>query len=264
MANMIPDGFRSVAVHVLLGIVLGVVVLHPLTRLVYWLEIRDDLASGPQNLQDFLLQHFQQALSSDQWQASLVFAIIGGGIGLIFAYSHVKLLQQSRAIQAMENVLGMDTPSLIRAGESETLEFKSSLRWDIQSERINKALEAVIIKSIAGFMNHRGGTLLIGVSDDGSIAGIERDYRTLKHKNRDGFERLIVDLVSASLGRSFATCVHCSFQSIDDRDICRVSIEASGIPVYVQDAGVSHYFVRTGNGTRELDAREAYSHILQR
>ena len=33
---------------------------------------------------------------------------------------------------------------------------------------------------------------------------------------------------------------------------------------YVQDGKVARYFIRTGNGTRELDAREAHLHIQQK
>ncbi len=74
----------------------------------------------------------------------------------------------------------------ITAGESAGLEFKSSARWDFKENRINKALEQVILKTCAAFLNTDGGALLIGVDDDGKVVGLERDYKTLgKKRNRD-------------------------------------------------------------------------------
>ena len=51
-----------------------------------------------------------------------------------------------------------------------------------------KVLEKVISKTIAAFMNSEGGTLFIGVDDDGNVIGLENDYLLLKKRNSDGFE----------------------------------------------------------------------------
>ena len=71
---------------------------------------------------------------------------------------------------------------LLRTGESETLEFKSSLRWDAKRSQLNKKLEEVVLKTIGAFNNSRGGILVIGVDDGGNILGLENDYSTLKKK----------------------------------------------------------------------------------
>ena len=74
--------------------------------------------------------------------------------------------------------------SLICKGESETLEFKSSLRWDMKNSKKDIKLEEVIIKTIAAFNNSEGGILLIGVGDDGSILGLDSDYSTFRGGRR--------------------------------------------------------------------------------
>ncbi|RLL51761.1 ATP-binding protein [Mariprofundus sp. EBB-1] len=255
--------FRMIFAHIFIGSMFGVIILHPITKVIYWLEIKESLTGDASNLQSFLLNQFQQSLSYDQWLINFIFATIGIGISMIFTYYNQKILNQSRQIQLMEQMLSTDTPSLISSGESEFLEFKSSVRWDIRRDCINKDLEPIITKSIAGFMNHKGGTLILGVADSGDIVGLENDFNTIKHKNRDGFERLIMDLIEVSLGRDCCALVHCTFQTIEAKEICRISIDASKIPVYVKKGHFAQYFVRTGNGTRELDAREAHAHILQ-
>mgnify|MGYP000162005254 CR=1 FL=1 len=66
---------------------------------------------------------------------------------------------------------------LSKQSESSHLEFKSSFRRDI--EKNGKVPESEIIhsvlKTIGGFCNTGGGDLLIGVSDDNEVVGIEVD-----------------------------------------------------------------------------------------
>lgn len=255
--------YRVVALHSAIGAVLGVVVLHPLTKAVYWFEFRDRMGVDADSLWFFLWHRLESAFSFEMWPMTFIFGLIGSGIGLAFAYYHMALLRKQRTILSLEHELSEDLPSLIKSGESERLEFKSSVRWDFRLERANKALESIIAKSIAGFMNHNGGSLLVGINDAGEIIGLQNDYKTFKHKNRDGFELFINDLVETRLGGELCTLVHCSFHELNGKDICRVFIDTSSVPVYVQDGKVARYYLRTGNGTRELDAREAHAHIVQ-
>jgi len=255
--------FRTFALHGLVGAIIGIVMLHPLTKAVYWFEFRDQLVMDGDSLWLYLLQSYKVAFSLAMVPMTLFFALIGSAIGIAFAYYHLRLLRQHQTIENLEHELTLDLPDLIRSGESERLEFKSSVRWDFRLERVNKALESVIVKSIAGFMNHHGGSLLVGVSDSGEVRGLGYDYKTLKLKNRDGFELFINDLVKVRIGGEYCSLVHCSFHMINDQEICRIFVDSSDPPAYVQDGQVSRYFLRTGNGTRELDAREAHAHIVQ-
>src|SRR5438094_1893751 len=81
---------------------------------------------------------------------------------------------------------GSHLPELIARGESEKLEFKSSLRWGIPDGGIEKGLERAVLKTIAGFLNGKGGALLIGVADNGTPLGLEGDYASSeKIEDRD-------------------------------------------------------------------------------
>ena len=58
---------------------------------------------------------------------------------------------------------------------------KSTLRTCADSGEVYKPLETMTIKTIAAFLNSRdGGTLLIGVGDDGAPFGLESDYASLR------------------------------------------------------------------------------------
>lgn len=153
----------------------------------------------------------------------------------------------------------------MQAGESDTLEFKSSLRWDRKEGKVNKALEKVVIKTLAGFLNNKhGGTLLVGVDDDGNAAGIEADYESLKKKDRDGFELHLRQLIGRDLGDAVAPFLTVTFHEIDGQDVCQVTIEACDHAVYVHEGAEATFFLRTGNATRALPINEAVKFVQSR
>ena len=63
---------------------------------------------------------------------------------------------------------------LITMGEGMSLEFKSTLQWDVIEGTQNKSLRDAVLKSLVAFMNTEGGTVLIGVEDSGQVFGLER------------------------------------------------------------------------------------------
>jgi hypothetical protein len=148
---------------------------------------------------------------------------------------------------------------LISGGEHLRLEFKETARWDVKREQVNKELEHVIVRTVAAFMNSDGGTLLIGVSDSGTIPGLVRDYKTLgKSQNADGYENWLTTRLLESMGKDRTRHIKISFQRIDGNEICRVDVERSTRPVFVHDPqGQERLYVRAGNSTRELSVSEA-------
>jgi len=145
--------------------------------------------------------------------------------------------------------------------ESEELEFKSSLRWDYKLNNVNKALEKVIAKTINGFLNTSGGTLIIGVDDDKKILGIEKDLETLQKKNTDGFMQFIVALIGNSMGVEFTNKVKITFEEKEGKTTCIVVVKRSKQPVFLKEGQNREFYVRAGNTTRELNIEEIYKYI---
>ncbi|MEQ9451635.1 MAG: ATP-binding protein [Pseudomonadales bacterium] len=258
-----PD-MRTLALYGSLGAFLGILLLHPLVTAVFFLEFNSLLDAPSESVWDFAIARLQTNAWFELVPMNAVFALIGASLAIVVGTYSRALESQRRRASSLENELDMNLSLLVAGGESERLEFKSSLRWDVRKRESNKALEKVIAKSVAGLTNHRGGSLLIGIDDDGRILGIEPDYQTLKHRNSDGFERAIMDLIRTTLGAHACTLVHCQFPAIDDQEVCRIVVEAADAPVYVQDGKVARYYIRTGNSTRELDARETQEHVSRR
>jgi predicted HTH transcriptional regulator len=149
----------------------------------------------------------------------------------------------------------------VDAGESKDVEFKETLRIDTRSQTLNKDLERAVLKSIVGFMNADGGTLLIGLKDDGDIVGIERDFNTLPKKNRDGFENHLNSLMREMIGVNEAKQTQISFQKIENKDLCAINIEPAHRPVYLKSNDKEEFFVRVGNSTRAFTMSEAEEYI---
>lgn len=163
---------------------------------------------------------------------------------------------------------------LIASGESEKLEFKSSLRWDYAQNAPNKELENVILKSIAAFTNARGGRLLIGVGDDGSILGLANDYASLKESGADYFELHLRNLIDTVFGRDFsARQIRCRFYAFAEepnagKEIVIISVGESDEPVYVtlaqQGAKTEKFFVRSGNSSRALESLSEVNRYIKK
>ena len=158
--------------------------------------------------------------------------------------------------------------SLIAEGEHETLEFKETLRWDIALETMNKKLEDVVVKTLAGFANRVGGTLLIGVADNGEVKGLDRDYACLGG-NRDKLQLHLTSLLTNHFGQAYrASRIQVAFSDNDGKDVCRVDIDRSPSAVFVTTADgkgspAERFFVRSGNSTQELSPSQTAAYIRE-
>lgn len=160
--------------------------------------------------------------------------------------------------------------------ESAHLEYKSTLRTRAVGGEVYKPLEGAALKTIAAFQNSAdGGTLLIGVSDDGSVHGVGTDYQSLMKSgkgNRDLFELHLNNVLVAGLGGAAATNVAAVAHTVDEKDLWRVHVRPSAFPVEAtvtvdvkgQFERKTSFFVRIGNATRSLEADEREKYVLGR
>ena len=103
----------------------------------------------------------------------------------------------------------ISTKEIIEQGESDFVEFKSTLRWNIHSNRKDKAIENASLKTLAAFMNAQGGTLIIGVADDGRILGLETD----KFANHDKLLLHLTKIIQDRIGDLYIKYLHFSIEN---------------------------------------------------
>jgi hypothetical protein len=155
---------------------------------------------------------------------------------------------------------------LIAQGESHTLEFKETLQYNIHTNQSDANILHSSLKTIAGFLNADGGTLLIGVSDAGEIKGLERDFAVLgRNADEDRFELKIRNSITGQNSRFVPAAtgnVRISFETIDEKTICRVDVTP------LQPEHILHFdndiYVRDGNQTLKLEGPDLTDWIRRR
>ena len=149
---------------------------------------------------------------------------------------------------------------LVSLGESATLEFKSTLQWDVVQNRVNKDLRFSVLKTIAAFLNTAGGTLVIGVEDDGHILGLAQDLRIMQN-SKDRFEQTLMNLIHDRIGAEFAPFIKVRFEEIEGQTVCVVDVDKAPEPAFMEGPRGKEFYVRLGNTTRALDPEEAVRYI---
>ena len=190
----------------------------------------------------------------------LDYLLIGAALTVaanVFIYFDVEVAPR-RSAERSETV---DVAELIAAGESERVEFKSTLRTNTYTGEVDRRITDAALKSIAAFMNTNGGTLIVGVADDGAPIGIDFD----NFRNEDQallFTRNVVsDRIDALAMASYITLRIADYRGSRALLVhCRRSAE----PMFVKSSGREQFYIRTGPSTTEPDARELLRYVNER
>ena len=154
----------------------------------------------------------------------------------------------------------IDIESLVAIGESDLIEFKSTLRVNLHTGQPDKRMEFAILRTLAGFLNRDGGTLVIGVSDDGSPLGVDVD----RFDSEDKMTLHLGNIVKRSIGPIALTYMHPNFDDFEGGRVLAVRCEKARVPIYVKDGNSQRFFIRTGPSTTELSLESALEYINQR
>lgn len=149
---------------------------------------------------------------------------------------------------------------LIAAGENGAVEFKATLRANLHTGQPDEKMHMSALKTIAGFLNAQGGTLLIGVSDDGQVLGIGADG----FPNEDKMGLHLVNLIRDRIGELFLPYIHPHFEEQEGERVLSVRCEKGPRPAFVKDGSQQRFFVRGGNATTELTGASVTDYVKRR
>lgn len=154
---------------------------------------------------------------------------------------------------------------LIRKGESDTLEFKSSLIWDYKLDKPNKSLWHPILKTVAAFMNSDGGLLIVGIADDGEMLGLDKDFGVLgKKKSWDEWIQHFINVFNENIGKEFISFVRVKSILCDGKTLALAEVKRNDLgPVYLDPKGKSEFCIRSGTTTQFLNTKETVAYIKQ-
>ena len=160
--------------------------------------------------------------------------------------------------ETIEETFNID--SLMSVGESETLEFKSTLRVNLHTGQPDKLMELAVLKTLAGFLNTSGGTLIIGASDDGTEVGIRAD----NFPSEDKMSLHLVNIIKSRMGPQSMTFMNIHFEDMHNRRAMVVECRKALSATFVKDGDIERFYIRTGPSTSELSASQTQDYISQR
>jgi hypothetical protein len=148
----------------------------------------------------------------------------------------------------------------IGRGESTQTEFKSTVRVNLHTGQADPKIEHAVVKTIAAFLNSTGGTLFIGVNDEGEALGLEAD----KFPSEDKMALHLDNLVKDRLGGSVFACMKPFFADVQGKRVLVIECVASVKPVFLKNGAGEEFFIRAGASSPALPPSHAHEYIQQR
>lgn len=160
--------------------------------------------------------------------------------------------------QAEEPTPSQSIEELIAGGESGAVEFKATLRTNLHTGEPDERMQLSVLKTLAGFLNARGGRLIIGVSDDGEAIGVGADA----FASEDKMALHLINLIRDRIGDVFPPYVHPHFEDQNGARILVVRCEHGPKPAFVKDGALHRFYVRGGNATAELTGNSITDYVM--
>lgn len=169
-------------------------------------------------------------------------------------------LEENSEVIGMGEMERSEVERIIEEGECERVEFKSTLRTNLETGEADKRMEKAVLKTIVAFLNSNGGNLLIGVADDGSILGADE----ASFDNRDKMNLHLNNLIKSRIGAEFLPQITVMNVEFDDKVVIRVKCSPTEKPVFLTDGKIEIFYVRNGSQTDELTGMALLDYVNNR
>lgn len=187
----------------------------------------------------------------------LVAAGFALAIGLL-AFIAVQLRRRSHGVKPFFET-GDEVRELLAGGESDRLEFKSTLRFNLASGKHGKEIELAAMKTLTAFMNTDGGILAVGVDDQGAALGLDADG----FENDDHLLRHFSSLFAQHIGVEHLPKVRFALRDADERKVLLIECAKSAEPVILKGGKEEEFYVRAGPSSRRLSLTEFMRRIAK-
>lgn len=180
--------------------------------------------------------------------------------------SRIKELIGWTEVQSTREPALNDIEHLIQMPEDERLEFKSTFKSNLETNKSDDGLKFSALKSLAGFLNAKGGTLVIGYDEKGkTVVGLEKDYKLMKHGDRDSFELEFWSYIEANIDKEIVEkTIDLRFEANKNKEIAVIEVKRSQTPVYIKKNGRKILYVRRRNKTEDLEDPEAINKYIEK
>ncbi len=172
----------------------------------------------------------------------------------LFEHTLGKLLAENTEQLGIADREREEVRQTIAEGESSHAEFKSTLRTNLKTGEKDARMERAVLKTVVAFLNSKGGTLLVGVADDGTVLGADIDSfeGNDADKRRDRFLLHFNNLITSQIGSEFLPYIVYGLVDLGDRTVLRVNCRRSEAPVFLREGKEMTFFVRSGPSSIDL------------
>jgi hypothetical protein len=159
---------------------------------------------------------------------------------------------------------------LILREESETLEHKSTLLWDIKLGKRSNDIEHAVAKTMAAFMHAKGGILVLGVDPNHNVLGLENDFSVMRESKKpsgsdqDAFGLRFQGVIEKFLGKGALIYSHIYWHDKEGKKIATVKIDPSHGPFWLKGPSGKEFYIRHNNKSDPLDGEETAKYIKRR
>lgn len=192
----------------------------------------------PGNVLDDLFRDSMYGVSP--WEIVIAFL---GVMGLVLLLRHTQFLSSEEEIVPEALFL-----NCCNEGEGDRVEFKSTIRTNLKSGKHGKEIELAWLKAITAFLNSAGGTLLLGVNDDGTIYGLDADG----FENSDKCLLHIKNLLNHHIGAEFSNNISVQALDVENKPVAMVQCSAAGTPVFLRIGKSEEFYIRSGPSSVKL------------
>jgi len=165
----------------------------------------------------------------------------------------IKNLQSSIVLPKNEQ----EIEHIISFGETNKIEFKSTLRQNLYTNKNESRIENQCLKTVAGFLNTKGGSLLVGIDDDGKALGLQSD----RFKNNDKLLLHWFNLLKEIIGTELIQYIESEVLTYKGTEILFVECVPAPKPVFFSRDDEEYFYTRIGNSTQSLKPSEMLAYI---
>jgi type I restriction system adenine methylase HsdM len=160
--------------------------------------------------------------------------------------------------------------TLLKINETKEIEFKQFFFLEYKQVHLeqskpsrNDKEQAKVTKNIASFLNADGGTLLIGVDNQGNPTGIDEEMKRLKITKIEKYFKDFENTVTNLLGDSVSKLIKLSFVVLEEKTIVVVDCIPSPEPVFMKGDNKKYqdFYIRRTAESESLHGYDMLNYI---
>jgi hypothetical protein len=148
----------------------------------------------------------------------------------------------------------------INQGEGAEVEFKSTVRTNLQTGKRGKEIEFAWLKAVTAFLNSDGGTLLLGVADSGEVCTINAD----EFENSDRCLLHVKNLLNQHIGAEFSSFIVTTLVDCTEGPAVMLECRSAGSAVFLKIGKNEEFYVRSGPSSTKLSPSQTLSYMAEK